>query len=1045
MKKRLVNLIAAIVMIFCGLFALSSCDNKTEAGGGNEEVRQGLEYKTLNVDGTNVYGKVSNATETFSFLEEITANGASKFIVALDIYGAQQVATKTIPLSVGDNIAYIMETIDGETVKMYTVTVRRRPIYTVSFNSNGGTEVQSQQVEEDSFAAEPAAQSKAGYTFEKWNYDFSKPITQNTSVGAVWKAHTDTPYKVQYYWENANDNGYTLHESVDLQGETDTTATAQIKSYEHFSHKSTATDSGNINGNGSLVLKVYYTREMLTVTFNGYGNETETKKVKYGGKVTAPEFTRTGYTQNGWDQPIPETISENLTLSAAWQINQYTLTLVLGGGFENKTITQDYGSAIEAETPEREGYDFKEWRESDNSWANVVTIPETMPAENLTFYAKWNEIFDLSENGDTITGLTDYGKNATKLVIPEAIDGVKIVDISSAAFTNCNSAACNEKDNLRYIGSKDNLYLFLVKASQNLENFEIDSGCKYIGDQAFYEDGRLTSIEIPNGVTSIGKEAFYKSSRLTSIEIPNGVTFIGEAAFRECSGLTSITIPNSVTSIGEYAFSGCSGLKSVTIPDSVTSIGDYAFSGCSGLTSVGIPNSVISIDGCAFSGCSGLTSVTIPNSVTSIGDSAFGGCRGLTSIKIPNNVTFIGNYAFNDCSGLTSITIPDSVASIGNSAFSGCSGLTSITIPNSVTSIGESAFSGCSGLTSITIPNSVISIGDSAFMSCSSLTSITIGNSVTSIGNSAFEYCSGLTSVTIPNSVTSIGDSAFYGCRSLENITIPDSVILIGDRVFSSCSNLDKISVATGNTKYHSAGNSLIETETKTLILGCKNSVIPTDGSVTSIGDSAFSGCSGLTSITIPTSVTSIGESAFCWCSGLTSVTIPDSVTSIGHSAFSGCSQLTCNVKNNLKYLGNSENPYSYLVGATNTDITSAKIDKNCRFIGDSAFDNCSGLTSVTIPDSVTSIGNYAFYNCSGLTRITIPNSVTSIDYGAFDGCGGLEKVYFKGSAEEWDKISISSYNEELNNAARYYYSETKPTESGNFWHYGKDGEIAEW
>ena len=134
----------------------------------------------------------------------------------------------------------------------------------------------------------------------------------------------------------------------------------------------------------------------------------------------------------------------------------------------------------------------------------------------------------------------------------------------------------------------------------------------------------------------------------------------------------------------------------------------------------------------------------------------------------------------------------------------------------------------------------------------------------------------------------------------------------------------------------------------------------------------------------------------------------------------------------------------------------------------DCAFYNCSGLTRMTIPNSVTSIGNYAFYNCSGLTRITIPNSVTSIgeyafsgcsglksvtigngvtsiDYGAFDGCGGLEKVYFKGSAEEWDKISISSHNEELNNAASYYYSETKPTESGNFWHYGKDGKIAEW
>ena len=840
MKKRLVNLIAAIVMIFCGLFALSSCDNKTETGGGNEEVRQGLEYKTLNVDGTNVYGKVSNATETFSFLEEITANGTSKYIVALDIYGAKQVATKTIPLSVGDNIAYIMETIDGETVKMYTVTVRRRPIYTVSFNSAGGTEVQPQRVEEDSFATEPAAQSKAGYTFEKWNYDFSKPITQNTSVGAVWKAHTDTPYKVQYYWVNANDNGYTLHETVDLQGETDTTATAQIKSYEHFSHKSTATDSGNINGNGSLVLKVYYTREMLTVTFNGYGNETETKKVKYGGTVTAPEFTRTGYTQNGWNMPLPETISENITFTAAWkvnqytltfvfgngqenktitqdygsaievetperegydfkewresdnswasvvtipetmpaknltvyawwkinqysitlvynngqnnktitqdygsaikvgaperegytfigwdselpdvmpaknltftaewQINQYTLTLVLGGVLENKTITQDYGSVIEVETPEREGYDFKEWRESDNSWANVVTIPETMPAENLTIYANWNAIFTLSESGDTITGLTDYGKNATKLVIPEAIDDVKIVDIDSTAFRNYNTATCNEKDNLKYIGSKNNPYLFLVKASQNLENFEIDSGCKYIGDQAFYECSSLTSIEIPNGVTSIGKEAFYKCSRLTSIEIQNGVTFIGEAAFRECSGLTSITIPNSVTSIGKSAFEMCSKLT-YNVKENLKYLGNSE-------------NLYLYL--------AGTTSTSI------------------TEAKIDNNCRFIGYSAVSWCSVLANITIPDSVTSIDNGAFFNCSGLTSVTIGNSVTSIGGAAFGYCGGLTSVTIGNSVTSIGGSAFYGCSRLTIITIGNSVTTIGNSAFSGCTRMSKV----------------------------------------------------------------------------------------------------------------------------------------------------------------------------------------------------------------------------------------------------------------------------------------------------------
>ena len=206
---------------------------------------------------------------------------------------------------------------------------------------------------------------------------------------------------------------------------------------------------------------------------------------------------------------------------------------MLGGGLENKTITQDYGSAIEnIEIPEREGYDFKEWRESDNSWANVVTIPETMPAGNLTVYAKWNAIFTLSENGDTITGLSSYGANKTKLIIPEAIDGVKIVNIESGAFGSCNAAACNEKGNLRYIGSKDNPYLFLVKASKNLATYGIDSGCKYIGWRAFYQCSSLTSIAIPNGVTTIGDYAinserdFRKTQQKISNNIENSLQMI---------------------------------------------------------------------------------------------------------------------------------------------------------------------------------------------------------------------------------------------------------------------------------------------------------------------------------------------------------------------------------------------------------------------------------------------------------------------------------------------------------------------------------------
>ena len=136
--------------------------------------------------------------------------------------------------------------------------------------------------------------------------------------------------------------------------------------------------------------------------------------------------------------------------------------------------------------------------------------------------------------------------------------------------------------------------------------------------------------------------------------------------------------------------------------------------------------------------------------------------------------------------------------------------------------------------------------------------------------------------------------------------------------------------------------------------------------SVTSIGEYAFRGCSGLTSLTIPSSVTRIGSSAFLDCSGLTSLTIPSSVTSIRYGVFSGCSGLT-----------------------------SLTIPSSVTWIGDWAFHGCSGLTSLTIPSSVTEIGSDAFYGCSGLTSLTIPSCVTSIGSDAFYGCSGLTNLYY--------------------------------------------------
>ena len=348
-------------------------------------------------------------------------------------------------------------------------------------------------------------------------------------------------------------------------------------------------------------------------------------------------------------------------------------------------------------------------------------------------------------------------------------------------------------------------------------------------------------------------------------------------------------------------------------------------------------------------------------------------------------------------------TVKQGTYGIAYSAFQG-SGVKKVTVPDSVQALVGSFDYYCPSLEEVVLPNSLSSIGYDAFGGCFSLTSITIPDSVTSIGERAFDYCISLTSIVIPDGVTDIGSGAFMRCESLESITIPDSVTSIGYGVFQSCSSLTSITVDEGNPVYHSDGNCLIETESKTLIAGCGASVIPSDGSVTSIGNYAFYGCDSLTSITIPDSVTSIGERAFMGCESLESIAIPDSVTSIGGWAFTLCSSLTnITIPDSVTSIGNS---------AFNgcDSLTSVTIPDSVTSIGVSAFASCSSLTSIVIPDSVTSIGVTAFYNCGSLTSIMIPDSVTYIGGSAFAGCSSLETVYYTGSEAEWNEIGSNNY-----------------------------------
>ncbi len=312
-------------------------------------------------------------------------------------------------------------------------------------------------------------------------------------------------------------------------------------------------------------------------------------------------------------------------------------------------------------------------------------------------------------------------------------------------------------------------------------------------------------------------------------------------------------------------------------------------------------------------------------------------------VIIPETVDYNGvsytvsciDYPFYNCNNLTSVTIPNTVTSIGNSAFEGCTNLASITIPNSVKSIGSFAFSRCKKLKSVNI-NSVTSIGGRAFYNCSNLTSVFISNSLTDVPNNAFENCNNLHKIFCESA-----SASFH----YANIPIICNSKLNGDFVYSIISNTERTVSIVG---YLGNGSSLA--------IPTKVSFGLSEYSVVSIGDYAFSYCSNLISVEMPSTITSIGNYAFNYCNNMSSIEIPNTVKSIGNYAFYKC----------LK------------------------------------------LASIEIPIVVTKIGNYAFYNCSNITSLDIPSSVTSIGDFVLDLCDNLSYISIHNSRPP--KITQSTF-----------------------------------
>jgi hypothetical protein len=335
----------------------------------------------------------------------------------------------------------------------------------------------------------------------------------------------------------------------------------------------------------------------------------------------------------------------------------------------------------------------------------------------------------------------------------------------------------------------------------------------------------LTNAIIPNTVTQIDNSAFYNCSTLRTVTMSNSVTSIGPEAFFGCSNLSSVHFGNGLTTIGYRAFYNCTSLHSAILPDGLETIDYGAFAYCSSLDTLIVPSGAIAnghggqqiyYTNKVFYNCSNLSYVFIGPQAT-VGTQAFDYCEinklyydaenmqnwadGLQPFKHQCQVdtVIIGKHVRNSAkfSGQNLTTILFNADSCINTSllplFGSSESVTNLTIGSNVKAIPDQAFSGLSGITQITIPDSVLYIGNTAFQNCSNLHQVNYNASMCNTAYRAFSGCH-IDTISYGPNVNIIPIGLFYECSELTGVlTIPQSVTTIGDYAYSGCTGITEI------------------------------------------------------------------------------------------------------------------------------------------------------------------------------------------------------------------------------------------------------------
>ena len=622
-------------------------------------------------------------------------------------------------------------------------------------------------------------------------------------------------------------------------------------------------------------------------------------------------------------------------------------------------------------------------------------------------------VFTYSLDDDGNATITGYTGNVSALVIPEEIDGHKVialgdnafkgkklleyveipnnvVKIGSYVFANTSLTDLKLPEKLTYLGRcvlSGNTGVTEIVIPKTLATVGAEWGNILAGDGPFHESN-VQKATLEKGITSIPRNLFHKNTTLTQVTIPDTVTKIEEFAFAECGNLESVSLSDNVNQIGEYAFAK-TGIKEISMPDSILEIGDYVFANTK-LTELKLPKNLTHLGRCVLSGNTGVTEIVIPKTLITVGaewgnilagDGPFHESN-VQKATLEKGITSIPRNLFHKNTTLTQVTIPDTVTKIEEFAFAECGNLESVSLSDNVNQIGEYAFAK-TGIKEISMPDSILEIGDYVFAN-TKLTELKLPKNLTHLGRCVLSGNTGVTEIVIPKTlitvgaewgnilagdgpfhesnvqkatlekgITSIPRNLFHKNTTLTQVTIPDTVTKIEEFAFAECGNLESVSLP---DNVNQIGEYVFA---KT---GIKEINIP--DTVTIIRDHTFKNCTALKTINWSKSITDIQSYAFENCDALTKLAIPNTVTNIGEGAFYECGGLSAiAVSNSVKSLGSR------------------------------AFENCDALAKVSISDSVTSMGEKAFYDCDALTDVKLGTGITQIPTSCFEHCDVLPSV----------------------------------------------------